>query len=258
MKIKHLSYSQVSTWLRCGRTYYLRYLEKVRLRRGVGVALPLGSAVHAAVEKNLTQKIESKVDLPEEEVGEAAIGDFMDRAERDEIDFDGKKPEDVATLAGELAEVHTRELAPRIQPLLVETELRADLLDRGWDLLAYIDLVDEERHIVDLKTAARAKAVGSLERDLQLSLYAAIWRKTTGKIEAGLRHDVLIKPTKTMGVRTQQIITSRTETQIGAALDIVGHVADGIEAEIFPANPGQACNICDYRGTEWCSLGGEK
>ena len=256
MKITYLSYSQISCWLACAKKYALRYGEKVRLP--VGVALPIGSAVHAGAAYNLSQKIDSKEDLDVEKVGEFARHDFIDRAASEEIDWDGATPDECADLAWTLAELHTAELAPQIQPLLVEHKLSCDLLGRGWDLLGYVDLVDESKHIVDLKTAGRAKSSTALDTDLQLTLYSALWRATTGTEEAGLRHDVLIKPTKTRDARTQQVLTTRTEAQLSEALTLVGNVADAIEAECWPANPGQSCGWCEYRKTSYCNLGGVK
>ena len=44
----HVSYSQISTYLNCSLLYKFRYVEN-RPQEQVSIALPFGSAVHAAV-----------------------------------------------------------------------------------------------------------------------------------------------------------------------------------------------------------------
>ena len=46
----HISYSQIFTYLACSLKYKFQYVEQ-RPHERVGIALPLGSAIHSAIER---------------------------------------------------------------------------------------------------------------------------------------------------------------------------------------------------------------
>ena len=62
MEQRHLSVSQMKTYLICPLKYFYRYVQ--RLPAPKSPELSLGIAVHSALEVNFTQKIQSREDLP--------------------------------------------------------------------------------------------------------------------------------------------------------------------------------------------------
>ena len=62
----YLSFSQIDLYRRCGMAYYFRYIMDEKSPPVVNMVQ--GRAVHAALELNFDQKIQTKKDLPGEQV----------------------------------------------------------------------------------------------------------------------------------------------------------------------------------------------
>ena len=166
-------------------------------------ALALGSALHTAVEANFAQKIDTRADLPAAEV----VGVFME-AFTAELDngVELEKTESVADLreCGEvMAKVYMQECAPSIQPAALEVHVSGLIGDVP--VQGFIDLLDVDGDIIDLKTAKKKPSEVSPGYRLQVSTYTMIEPRANGRA----RLDTLTK-TKTVGLHQQTL-------EIGAA-----------------------------------------
>lgn len=246
----HLSATQLEMFWRCPEQYRRRYIEGEVILPGI--AIVVGKAVHAGAEVNFRQKIESHSDLPSSEIVEAAAARFD--AEKsgglaltgDEITrgFDVVLGE-AKDKAVQLAAVHAEQQAPDYQPTAVEHKTRIVFPDATHDLLAVTDLRDDQRRVVDLKTAARKMPRASADTSTQLTIYAAAHQLDTGEPASEVRLDVLTK-TRTP---TRQVITStRDEADFRALVHRVNVTLAAIHAGSFPpASPGAW--ICSPK---WC------
>ena len=229
--IDHLSHSSVSTFLRCPRQWAFAYVEK--LRRPPSVALIKGSAVDDGLSKNLGQKIETRIDLPVEDVLEMAEDSFRNRVDQsggvDEIIWDGSNMAKGLDSTISLAKLHMVEHAPHIQPSAVQVELHTTLSD-GRDFVGYLDFLDENGNICDWKTGKSRMGQTSADSDMQPTAYSMLMGKPSNfvfyrAIDTG------------KNVSGEVVETSRTAQQIDWYKDAVEDVSAAVNAGVFPANP---------------------
>ena len=244
----HISYSQISEYLRCPRYYYYHRIQ--------GLWIPFsqhflnGKAVHRGAEYNYDQKIETRTDLKLPEVQEVAVTYFEKEAEETEVDWgDTNKATEkdaTATLSGTY---HTN-VAPAIQPVLVESEFRVANQDSGWELLGYHDVISEFGEIRDIKTASRAPSADEADKSLQLTIqalgYAAFMDdESADHIKVGLDYVVRSK-TATKAV---QLASTRTKEEVLDAVSLIDSIVAAIDAEHFYPNPGSW--VCGKKCPFW-------
>lgn len=184
---------------RCGIAYEMRYVKGII--RPPAVALIVGSATHVSIEKNLKNKMEKKVLLPDEEVRQVAADDVNARWQNEGCDLSSLDEDEVGhgekeirgeavDMAVSLASLHNRELAPSIEPIHVERLWDVSITDGPCDLQGTIDIeekvvveqaqiLSEEQlsqlpvrsRIRDTKTSKRSPPKDKAARDEQLTMY---------------------------------------------------------------------------------------
>lgn len=210
----HLSYSQLSMYLRCSMQYYFRYVEGLKERPNV--SLSVGKGGHAALEWNTKAKIATGADKPADEVVQKA-SDFMDfylaEVPRSELEVDADPG---ALKDRQLAATRVYRLrdAPAIRPIGAEVEYDLDinryLPGHLRDALAApvrpinmkIDVLYQDRDthvqahdrgiavgIEDYKYVSRKKTQAEVNLSPQITTYLVAMRDLTGKwpTKAGIR-----------------------------------------------------------------------
>lgn len=171
-QIDHLSHSSVATFLRCPRQWAYSYLEG--LRRPPGVALIKGSALDKAATFNLEQKRVTRRDLAVDDVLEVAEDAFRKDVDRNggqsEVQWDGTNFARALDSAINLTSTHMKHHAPLIQPREVQLELHRELPD-GRDFVGFVDFVEEDGTLSDVKSGSRRMAAGDADTDPQPSAY---------------------------------------------------------------------------------------
>lgn len=136
-----------------------------------------GSVFHRAAEHNFAQKIDSHEDLPVEQVQERAGDAFNEVLDEEigkrEIVWGTDKPNEIQQECIRASASYHKNVAPPVQPIAVEHTFRVDLL--GFPFTGRIDVVTEDRRIIDLKTTGRRKVQGDLDKDTQASGY--LWAR---------------------------------------------------------------------------------
>jgi len=238
---KHLSYSQINTYLQCPAQYYFQYMEGIPQPKNPG--LIRGTAVHSGLEHNFAQKIESRKDLPIHEAMEWAVSTFEMEAE--EVEFKKQTKEETKDSVATLMGLAMRELAPEYQPIAVEDTITLEFENMPYTYIAKLDLIDEEGHIVDFKTSGRTPADNIVRDNLQLAGYALAYRMEYGQQEASISLDYLVNLKK---VKRKKIQAYATNAQLDRFLAILSIVAENIEQGIFYPNPTfQYCGNCPFR-----------
>lgn len=230
-QVDHLSFSSVSTYLRCPRQWAYSYLEQ--LRRPPGVALIKGGAVDKAATHNLQQKIDSHADLPRNDVLEVAEDAFRSSVDKEggpsEINWDGGNQARALDSVIGLTEVHMLHHAPRIQPAYVQLELHREL-PGGRDFMGFIDYVTTDSVVGDVKTGNKRMGQENADGDLQPSAYAFLINEPIAfefarVIDTGTR-------------RYEEVVeTGRDKRAIDWFGGLVADVEKGIDAGVFPPNP---------------------
>lgn len=245
-----LSASSVTTFLRCGRQWEYAYVLGIKqppsLRQSIGIA------GHKAVEHNMSQKIDTRVDLPEEQVLDEFSTAFDDLAP--DIELDPVKDEDLGTGKDSgIAAVATyhRDAAPAIQPIAVEQSVQFRINDVVYS--GQIDLIDDAAAIRDTKFVSRTPQDGTY--DLNMTGYALAFRQAASTTEGAVTEsdtvlDVIVrnKVPKYVPISAGGPVS---DERIQRFAGIVDTVAAAIKAGNFAPNgligAPPACTWCGYK-----------
>jgi len=249
--IEHLSPSQISQFLRCGKQYEFRYIKGLKIPPA-GVMV-LGSAYHdgLAARFNHQKTYES---FPDPELAITTFADTFERITRDrmleEEDGEGYEFDEVAweEEAGVLKDTgvgllrtYQSTIAPHITPVLVEEpDALVIKTDEGIEIpiKTVIDLTTETR-TVDHKVKKKAFSELELSQSLQATIYPMI-------TELPLEFHVA-KKTKVPQIEVQE--THRVYADQLWFIDQAAKVWKAIQAGIFvPNNTGWHCDprFCGY------------
>ena len=196
-----LSPSQVNGIMDCAYRWYAKHV--------LGMPEPatsnqiLGRAVHTALAANFEQKCDTKVDLPVPgvlAVYREAWGVLSDDAEfRDDED-----PEELGRTGERLVAKYMEEAAAKIEPLAVE--MRVEGMIAGVKVAGYIDLLDVDGCVIEIKTAkARPCNIDPMHR-----FQVATYKQLTPLARGRGRIDTLVK-TKSPQLHQQAFSISSQE-----------------------------------------------
>lgn len=252
-----LSASSVTTFLRCGRQWYYAYVAGIRVPPTL--RLVRGIAVHKAVETNMSQKVETKIDLPLEEVLDAYDTSWTSETS------DGMTPEDDKETPGEakdkgieMLEVYQKVAAPKIQPLWVEKPVQFTI--NGIPFSGQIDLAQE---VPNMDPDPEAAAMGVAIRDtkttkrkpvgesylLNMTGYALAYRQLEGRKESDTVLDYLV------GTKEPYYLPVShggpvSDNEVRRFANVVESVSESITAGRFVPNglvgSPPACSWCGY------------
>jgi hypothetical protein len=246
----HLSHTQIEMHCRCGEAYRRRYVEGEVIPPGI--ALLEGKAVHGGAEVNFRQKMESHMDLPEQDIVDAAVAKFETERAGGYCLTAEEEARGASVVLGEakdttaaLARLHAKEQAPAYQPVAVEHSTRIVLPHATHDLLAITDLRDDQGRIVDLKTAKKSPPQSDVDRSMQLTIYAAANMVDTGSLPFEVRLDVLVK---NKAPKRVVLSSTRTMTDIDVLANRMNATLNAISKGVFTPAPVGAWN-CSPR---WC------
>ena len=188
-----LSPSQVRCFMDCQARWWFKH--RLRYPDPSNGNLALGRAVHAALGQNFAQKVETYEDLPI--TGVAALFREAWAAECEQTEFrDDEEPAELAAFGQVLVAKYLDKVSPLIQPAAVEIRVEGEI--GGVRVQGWIDLLDVNGRIIDIKTAARKPGLVGQEHRFQIATYAQLTAGANGEA----RIDTLVK-TKTPSLVTQ-------------------------------------------------------
>lgn len=272
----HLSFSQMSMYLRCSMQYHFRYREGLKERPKVSLAI--GKGGHAALEKNMKRKIKSGKDSPVEQVVQWA-SDFMDKElsaippSEMEPDVRPGETKDKFIAATKVFQVRD---APTIKPIAVEMEFNLDvnefnpypLEDPIRIINGKVDLIyddtgnrvypEKDRYraaIKDNKYVTRKRSQTEVNLSPQLTLYASAFKKATGKWPTELGYIQLHPGTKSdapdaipLNREPEHMTAERLEGRMRRIAFQMRQVEHGIRNEVFvPTDDPITCSWCGFR-----------
>lgn len=250
--ISTIRQSSLSTFENCPEMFRRRYLEGEIIPPGL--AAHVGTGVHKAAEVNHKAKIVTGRDEPLVVLQDAARDGYVSAvktvgAYMAPEDMPSAKRLASAALddAVALARVYHDEVAPAIQPLLVEKWVEIYVPDLTPSISGTIDLLDCAGTLVDLKTSSKAWPASRAQQSPQATIYSKLVEAETGRAPSEIRFDVLVKGNKP---RYQPLSTTRTEADFQAVLARLQIMMQMIMAGIFPPAPTGAW-IC---GPKYCGF----
>jgi putative RecB family exonuclease len=191
-----LSPTQVRCFMDCQVRWWFKHGLKVPEPQTGKMAL--GKAVHSAVAENFAQKLETREDLPT--TGVRALFRQSWATECAQTEFrDDENPSELAACGEALVAKYMDEVAPAIEPAAVEMRVVGEIA--GINVQGWIDLLDVNGQIIDLKTSARRPTSIEPSHKFQVATYAQLTPGASGEV----RLDTLVK-TKTPALVTQRYI----------------------------------------------------
>lgn len=237
----HLSASQLETFWRCGEQYRRRYIERERIPPGI--VLLVGSGVHIGAETNFKQKIDSHVDLPIDDIIDAAVNGFETRIRKDSFELTTEESSigarkviaQAKDQVAAMAEILAIEVVADYQPTEVEVTTLIEMPECSHDLVTVTDVRDDRSRVVDFKTSGRKKNLQEVHASIQLTAYAAAYRADHGTDPAAVMLDTLLKNKR---VDRQVLTSQRDVTDYVVLAERIDATLQAINAGIYtPTSP---------------------
>jgi len=235
-----ISSTRLETMWRCGEQYRRRYVEHEVIPPGI--ALLVGTGVHAGAQTNFAQKIETHVDLPIDEVIEAAVAGFESRLRKESYELTREEASrgarrviaEATDQVAAMAEILAIEVVADYQPVAVEVATLVEL-PGPMNMIMVTDLRDDEGRVTDFKTAGRKKSPDEVHRSTQLTAYAVAYRVDMGCDPTEVRLDTLLKTKK---VERQVLVSRRDDADYDVLAARIDATVKAIEAGIYvPTSP---------------------
>lgn len=247
--ITSISKSSMLMFLRCPQQFERRYVLGEIIPPGI--AARRGGATHKGAQINHEQKINTKIDLPVKDLQDAARDHYVKTVKEQGVFIPKDKISEKTQLLNQglnaavsLTGLYHKELAPKIQPVLVEERLEIDV-GLPVPVVGIIDVLSEGHWLPDLKTADRSKSPGEAETSLELSFYAGLVANHTGAWPEKVSLEVLVNSKEP---KLQSLESIRNNEDWDNLMLRVQLMWDQIEAGLFPpCDPASwACSA------SWC------
>lgn len=195
-----LSPSQVSSIMDCAYRWHAKRVLNIPEQPSANQIL--GRAVHAALAANFEQKCDTKVDLPV--AGVLAVYREAWAALSEGTEFrDDEDPNDLGKTGEALVAKYMEEAAPKIEPAAVE--MRVEGVIAGVKVCGYIDLLDVDGCVIEIKTAkARPSSIDPMHR-----FQVATYRQLTPLARGTGRIDTLVKTKSPQLIRQAFLISDQ-------------------------------------------------
>jgi hypothetical protein len=217
----------INSYLHYPRQFERRYIQGIK--DPANGAMVQSKAWHRTVEENYRQKSASGTDLPLGQIQEFFAATFDRAFAAEEIAFrPGETPAKLKEQGLAIAAAYHQAIAPKVRPLLVEERFRVGLGEEfPFDLIGVWDLIDQDGMVIDHKAFSRAPAQEEADENVQLGIYALAYRLRMGKLEKGLRLDIIVKGSQP---RPLQLSTTRTNDDCRRLLGVCERLAQALQA----------------------------
>ncbi len=243
-----LSPTQVRCFMDCHARWWFKYTLKQPDPPNGNLAL--GRAVHWALTQNFVQKVETYEDLPV--TGVLALFREAWALASDQAEFrDDEDPSELARTGAALVSKYLDEVAPAVEPAAEELHVTGEI--GGVWVQGFIDVLDVEGRIIDIKTAKASPASIEPMNRFQVATYSQLERTASGKG----RLDVLVK-SKTPKIVLQSFDV--TENDLRATQTIYARASQAMQSEFYiPNRLSMFCSRrhCAYWRICECEWGGE-
>ena len=239
--VDHLSYSSITAYLSCPRSWQFKYVEKAPTYATPELAF--GSAIHEAVEKYVQQPIGER--QPATAFWSSAWASATERqpvvwgADNKEAHYN--KGMDILSNEQIIYNLNT------LQATKIEEKVELRVPGVPIPIIGYIDIQTEDGIPGDFKTSARSWTQDRAQSETQSLFYLAALNQA-GRTVPGwkFRHYIIVK-TKTP--QWQVFEHSHSPGEVFWLFGMIAAVWKGIEAGVFPENPGSwkcSANYCDF------------
>ncbi len=242
-----ISHYKISTFLQCPLQYRMRYVDFLGARyRKNWPFLVLGHAVHRALADFFAGKdMEARTPERLKEL-------LRDNWRKEDRSVFGSREEERrwGLLALSMLDNYCGMGDLKTRPAYIEETVEVAVSD--FLLSGRIDRIDEVApgyyEVIDYKTGKSVPTQRDLDKDLQMTIYAAIAKHHFGFIPSRLTADYLRSGLS--------IATTRTVDDIAEGIDRIRGIIEEIKScNEFEPRPGRLCQWCDF--LEICEAGSE-
>ena len=250
--IETIHQSMIGQFFRCPEQFRRRYIEEDIIPPGI--AARIGSGMHKGAEINHKSKLLTGMDEPLSVCQDAARDEYkrliFDHGvffPKEELSSAKKQlAKGIDTTVG-LTESYHKNLAPRIQPIMVEKKIYYKDPDIEIPFVGTVDLLAKPNWLADMKSAARKWPENKIKTDMQMTIYRELLKAETGKYPSKMTVEVFTK-TKDFGYQT--LVAERDEKDWVLLKKRVQSMLKMIKAGCFPP--------CDPSGwvcsPRWCGF----
>ena len=234
-----LSPSQVRTFRDCGAKWYYKYA--LGLPDPPNGSLVRGRVVHQMAEAFFRAKLDGGSPDPDD-----LQGCFEDAWDRESACAAFGADEDVDLLkrqAAMLTRKYLDEVAPEIEPAALELPVQGVI--GGVAVRGFVDLLDKNGRVIDLKTAARKPTGVSADYAFQVATYCQLCPGANGTA----RVDTLVA-TKSPQVVTIEYTVSPADLRMTEKLYPL--VREAMREGIYL--PNRSSNMCSYRNCSFAAV----
>lgn len=243
--LAHLSYSSISAYQSCARSWRFRYIDKIKTP--ASPALIFGTAIHQAVQAVVSGTTSAKI---EDIWAEKWAG-----VQQQDVAWDGALPEQMANEGLRmLAHPGIMDVITGLHPLIengqpaIEQRVELHIVSVPVPVIGFIDLITNDGIPHDFKTASRAWTQEQAQSEMQPLFYLAALGQMgyTLNPHRRFRHIIFVK---TRTPQVQMFESTFAFAQYMFLVNTIQQVWRGIESGVFPPNPGSwKCSerYCDY------------
>lgn len=243
MTLEHLSYSSISMYLSCARSWKFKYLEQVPTYSTPELAF--GSAIHGAIEGYLSQAERTKqpIDFWGASWSKTTEGvqNIFWGADTPEHHYN----EGIRILTQ--ADVHAGITSIQLGGLSVEEKVSLRVPGVPIPVIGYIDIQTADGIPGDIKTSSKSWNQERAEGETQSLFYLAALNQANRTVPGWKFRYYVITKLKTPKFDVFEI--RHEPAEIFWLFNMIANVWRGIEKEVFPENPTSwRCN------SRWCDF----
>jgi len=246
-----LHQSMLNSWLKCGEQFRRRYIEREIIPPGIAARRGTGS--HKGAEVNHRQKIKSKVDLPVSDLQDAARDEFVRVVKekgvfipKNEVSGKNRLLNEGLNQVVEAMIIYHQDVAPHIQPVMVEERLSAEIEGLPMPIGGILDVSDDRGNIIDLKVM-KSKNQAWADNQLQPAFYYLLYKAATGEFPKQFNFELIV-PNKEMVHK--QLVTQRSGRDFVVLKRLIEVFQHDLQAGVFrPAEPDSW--VCSQA---WCGF----
>lgn len=239
----YISYNQIRQYQTCPKKYYFSYIKEIQIP--INEKIFLGTVFHSVVEYYLQKQIEGQV--PE---NEEVLNTFSERfnAGQKKNDIIWKTPVNKNKERGiSFIKYFLNDIAPSIEPLMVEKELEVDVPEIGIKLRGIIDLVEKDFSITDFKTTTSKWSKERINSSfLQMVIYKYLFEQSFGNIGSELKF-IIVYSKNSLNIKHQQLSMKSEDANLNKMFDIIDYVVQNVSNGVFYKKENYFCNFCDFK-----------
>ena len=241
---------------KCGVQFERAVLNQERTPPSASMLV--GTAVDRAVRRDLQNKIDAGVLLPEGDVldtardavnDEWALGVRLDEEDAEEV---GQSKGDAVDAAVAMSGHHHQKAAPALLPTHVARKWVLDIEGLPIQLAGEIDIQEGLNAIRDTKTSGKSPNKDAADKSLQLTTYALAVRTLDGQLPGKVALDYVVRTPKRKDLKLVTLESARNHHDMSHLAERVYRTALLMEKGVFTPAPIDAwwCSrkFCPYHG----------